>query len=429
MYTDFNDNSFTVLKGGLSETSSDSRKVFAEAYITDTRLMGVTVLCAHWRLPDNMLKRHFYQFFHFDAEEYGLDEYHSILAESPEDAASEVSHHELRLLGGLGGKKNMLTERETTFLIQEYAEFNRSHSIPLPDGGKEIEFLLSPRLEFSDVENYVLMCKQCPILNSPYQVINYFLMRCVGRDFTAAKFLTKNYVRTDLFSEFPPAALLRNVIDEDKDDKSGSNTDYYVTDNSKDFGTFQTRKAFLCESLIEFDGKYFDTVTRVTLDHLNVVKYERISSFAVSPWEASLMMTAPEYVSVYDILIDGIDVAEENIPLLSRSMATEHECGKLFMIFYPHNDHVSKQTFRMSEDVFGICYVLDSGQIVLASSNRLNITALEQDFMRSDISPLLVHIAKYAFDNPVMAEFVSSGFEDFEDFVDIISRGGGDDDH
>lgn len=141
------------------------------------------------------------------------------------------------------------------------------------------------------------------------------------------------------------------------------------------------------------------------------------------------MMTAPEYVSVYDILIDGIDVAEENIPLLSRSMATEHECGKLFMIFYPHNDHVSKQTFRMSDDVFGICYVLDSGQIVLASSNRLNITALEQDFMRSDISPLLVHIAKYAFDNPVMAEFVSSGFEDFEDFVDIISRGGGEDGH
>lgn len=427
MYTNFNVNNFTVLKGGLAETSSDSRKVFKEAYITDTRLMGVTVLYIHWELPDNMLKKHFYQFFHFDAEEYGLDEYHSVIAESPEAASSEVSHIELMLSGNLGAKKNMLTEREALFLVQEYVEFNRTHSIPLPGEEQEIEFLLSPHIEFSDVERYVLMCKQSVMLNSPYQVINYFIMRCVGRDFTAAKFLTKNYVRTDLFPELPPATLLKNVIDEDNDDKSGSNTDYYATDDSKDFGTFQTRKSFLCESLIGFGDKFFDTVTRVTLDHLNVVKYERISSFAISPWEASMILSAPEYVSVYDMLIDGIDVAQENIPLLSRTLPSERECGKLFMIFYPHNDHVSKQTFRMSDDVFAVCYVLDSGQIVLSSSDRLNLSALEQDFMRSDISPLLVHIAKYAFDNPVMAEFISSGFEDFEDFADIISRGGNED--
>lgn len=415
-------NNFQVLRGGLAETSSDSKKTFVSAYITDTRLMGVTVMFVHWKLPDNMLKRHFYQFFHFDAEEFGLDEYRSVLAASEDVAAVSVQRLEAQLAGGLGGKKNILTEREVRFLVQEYFEFNQKHSLTLPEDTDECDFLLKSRIDFSDVEDYVLMCKQCPILNSPYQVINYFLMRCIGRDFKAAKFLTKNYVRTDLFSEFPAATFLKNVIDEDRDGQSGSNTDYYATDADKDFGTFNTRKAFMCESLIEANEKYYVLISRITLDHLNVVKYERISSFSISLWEASLMLTSEEYVSVYEMLLDDLEINESSIPILSQSMVTEHESGSLFMIFYPNNDHVNRKTYRMSDDVFGLCYVLDSGQIILASTNRQNVSALEQDFMRSSLSPVLIHIGKYAFDHPVMSDFISSGCDDFEEFVQIISE-------
>lgn len=421
---------FSLIRGGLSETSADSKKEFMEAYITDTRLMGVTVLCVHWKLPENMLNTHFYQFFHFDAEEFGFDEYNAVLGSSDDETYHILHTLELRLIGGLGGKKNMLTEREVRFLVQSYIEYNRKHEIPLPDElpPNELDFLLSPHIVFSDVEEYVLMCKQCPIINSPYQAINYFLMRCIGRDFPAAKFLTQNYVRTDLFSEFPAASFLRNVIDEDNDEQSGSNSNYYVTDDDKDFGTFKTRKSFLCESLIEADDEYFVLVTRLTLQQLKVVKYERISSFRISLWEASLLLTVPEYVSVFDIIVDGPEITENTTPLLSRSMMTEHESGKLFMIFYPHNDHVSKQTYRMSDDVFGLCYVLDSGQIILASSSRQNTAALEQDFMRSSLSPVLVHISKYAFDHAVMSDFISSNYDDFDEFVRLISESDDDDD-
>lgn len=415
---------FRLLQGGLSETSADSSKKFAEAYITDTRLMGVTVLCVHWQLPENMLNTHLYQFFRFDAEEFGLDEYSAVLGPADNETYDAMHAVELKLVGGLGARKNMLTERELRFLVQSYIDYNLSHKIPLPDGltQNELDFLLAPRIDFSDVEEYVLMCKQCPLINSPYQTINYFLMRCIGRDFPAAKFLTQNYVRTDLFSEFPAATLLRNVIDEDNDEQSGSNSNYYATDSDKDFGTFKTRKSFLCESLIETDGRYFILVTRLTLDQLKVVKYERISAFPVSLWEASLLLTAPEYVSVFDIVIEDFEIDEKTIPLLSQSMMTEHENGRLFMIFYPHNDHVSRQTYRMSDDVFGLCYVLDSGQIVLSSSERRNVSVLEQEFMKSGISPLLIHTAKYAFDNPVISDFINSGCDDFEEFVHMISE-------
>ena len=265
------------------------------------------------------------------------------------------------------------------------------------------------------------MCKQCPIINTPYQVINYFLMRCVGRDFSAAKLLIKNYVRTDLFSEFPAASLLRNVIDEDKDAQSGSNTDYYATDEDKDFGTFQTRKAYLCESLIEFGGKYFFLMTRLTLDHLKVVKYERLSCFGLSPWEAALILSAPEFVSVYEIVIDGIEITRQSIALLKNAMVTEHESGSLFMIFYPDNDHVKKREYRLSDDVFGMCFVSEGGQLILISNMRQNVSTLERDFKASPISPVLAPTAKYEFNHAVFKNFIHSGFDDFEDFVAAIS--------
>ena len=416
-----NQSPFQLLAGGLSETASDSSKEFIDAYITDTRLMGVTCLRVHWLLPENTLRTHFYQFFYFDAEESGLENYESFLSESEYEIHDLLEETEARLMGGLGGKKNSLTERETRFLVQFYADFNLNRSLLLPENSKEFDFLLMPRVDVSDVEYYVLMCKQCPLINSPYQVINYFLMRCVGRDFSAAKLLVKNYVRTDLFSEFPAASLLRNVIDEDKDAQSGSNTDYYATDEDKDFGTFQTRKAYLCESLIEFGGKYFFLMTRLTLDHLKVVKYERLSCFGVSIWEASLMLSAPEYVSVYDIEVEGLEITRHTASLLGNAMVNEHDSGRLFMIFYPNNDHVKKRKYRLSDDVFGMCFVSEGGQLILASNMRQNISSLERDFRGSAIFPVLMPAAKYEFNHAVFKNFIHSGFEKFEDFVEAIS--------
>ena len=92
-------------------------------------------------------------------------------------------------MGGLGGKRVILTEREVRYMLQSYVDLNLRSGLSLPEDKDEYEFMLSPRVRLTDSEEYVLMCKQCPGLDSPYQVINYFLMRCVGKDFGAAKFL------------------------------------------------------------------------------------------------------------------------------------------------------------------------------------------------------------------------------------------------
>ena len=43
---------FTVIEGGLSVPKNAEEKKFVGAYITDTRLMGVTGLYIHWKLSE-----------------------------------------------------------------------------------------------------------------------------------------------------------------------------------------------------------------------------------------------------------------------------------------------------------------------------------------------------------------------------------------
>ena len=417
-----NKSPFQVLRGGLSDSARTSRKEFLSAYITDTRLMGVVGVYVHWLLPENTVMKHFHQFFYLDSEDLGFDTYESVLAEDEIDQYYEIKTIENRLMGGLGGQKKEITEKEVRWLVQEYVKQNLRMKVPLPENFGEYEFLLSPIVQMSEEEEYLLMCKQCTPLPTPEFVINYFLMRCFGRDFIAAKFLTKHYVRTDLFSEHKGATLMANTIDEASDAVSGTNAAYHVTDDDKDFGTFSTHKAYMCRSLIEYDSKYFLIVTQVTLDKLKVVKYERISSFQITATEASMMTSKPEFITLFDFMGEGKEFENDATKLTAKAMVTDHDSGRILMIFHPHNNHVGKREYRLSDDVIGLYYILDDGQIILSANDRPSIELLEQDLLTSRYGSLVVPIAKYQFKEPVLYDFISSGFDDFEEYVELISE-------
>ena len=416
-----NKSPFTIIRGGLSETADESRKIFLSSYITDTRLMGVVGVYIHWLLPDNTTLNHFHQLFYFDAEEYGFDTYKSVLTSDDGTGLDELRDTENALLGGLGGKQINLSEKEARYMVQEYVELNRRMNIPLPDGEHEYRFLLSPRVELDRTEEYVLMSKQCPIINSPYQVVTYFLMRIFGKDFGAAKFLTKNYVRTNIFPEHKAATLFRNSIDP-APVSEGSNTGYYSTDDDKDFGTFQTHTSYLCESLIEYDQNFYVVITQVTLDNLRVVKFEKVSSFKISMTEAVMQLGRPEYVTVFDFYEDAPQFTRNTTLLSQKAMINTHDNGRLFMMFHPHNNHVNKQTYLLNDDVLGTYYVSDSGQIIMSSYTKEGIRALEWDFCTSEMVSHAVLVGKYQFDEPVLDEFIGSGFEDFAEFAALIAQ-------
>lgn len=418
---------FKVINGGLSESAESSCKEFVSATITDTRLMGVVGMYVHWKLPDNCHLTHLHQFFYFDAEETGFDTYRSVLGCGDDSETEEILDIENYLLGGLGGRKINITQREARYMLQSYVALNLRSDLPLPGDTKEYEFMLSSSISLSDPESYVLMCKQCPILDSPYQVINYFLMRCFARDFGAAKFLTKGYVRTDLFPDHKGATLLRNVIEEAPDSVSGTNTDYRATGDDRNFGTFDTVRSYMCESLIEYGGKYFLFITQVSLDHLRVVKYEKISTFRVSPAEASMMTARSEFITVVDIIPSAPEFKRGSTKLSSKAMITDYDSGKLFMIFQPHNNHVKSSTYMLNDDVLGVYYLVDDSQLILSSYHLEDIKALEADLASSPMAPFVVPVSKYEFKDPVLYDFINSIFDDFEDFVAAISQNPEDD--
>ncbi len=400
-----------LIHGGYGESAATSKKKFISAYITDTRLMGVVGVYAHWKLPDNCLRTEMYQIFYLDAEEYGLDTYECIIGPDDSETRDRVTETKNLLMGGLGGNEVEITERELMSLVQDYADLNLRQGIRLPDKAEFTE-LLKPELLLTREEENILMGKQCEPITNDFQVVNYFIMRCAGRDFKAAKFLTKEYIRTDLFSEHKAAILLKNEIHvgESSFNISGDKT------------SFSSSMSYLCRSLIEYDEKFFVTTSSVTVEKLKVTKYERLTSERVSDMEAEMLIKREEYVNVYELSEDAGEINGEVLPILAKAQKSVHETGTLYMVFKPNNEHVSQEIFRLNDDVLGTFYFLESGQVLLQAYDMPSMMRLQLELVLAFGKNLLRQSSKYMFDEPVFYEFVNSYFFDFEEFVDLISH-------
>ena len=316
-----NKSDLKVLRGGLLDTAITSRKDFVSAYVTNTRLMGVIGMHIHFKLPDNEILNDLHQFFYFDAEEYGFETYRSVLGND----ANKIKEIEGSLIGGLGGEKIPLNLEEAKALLHEYVLMNVTRNLPLPEGLPEYRFLLEKDALLSDPERYILRGKQCVKLETENELVNYFLMRCYGRDFTGAEYLAAPDVELDLFPEFKAATFLKNNIKRDPDDDT-----------------------LVSESLVEFDGKYHMTVTSIKVDHMKVHSYERISAFQISSAEAALLLARPEYITLYDVVEDLSGFDRQATDLTANAMITKYDSGTLFMIFHPNNKHVNKEEYRLN---------------------------------------------------------------------------------
>ena len=203
---------FKVVNGGLSEGSAGSRKKFISSYITNTRLMGVTGITVHWKLTDNETNTEFWQCFYLDAEEFGFDSYESVTGPDTEETERKAMALADRLMGGLGGIPVEITERETRGLIQDYILLNRKKGIPIPEDA-EVDFIMRPEVILTLDERKQLMDKQCEEITGEYQLVNYFIMRCVGHDLEAARYLATDGVDLSAFRGRRPAALIRNACE------------------------------------------------------------------------------------------------------------------------------------------------------------------------------------------------------------------------
>lgn len=431
-----------IIEGGIKPKELCEKK-FASAYITDTRLMGALGMHVHWNVVDSADAADLHQFFYFDVEEYGFETYKSLWV----NERSSIELIERSMIDCLGGNKIPITEGEARMLLREYAEFNAKHHIKMPDGQREYEFMLDEEnmpdadkatdgeialmqdpdharmirtdgdgstnpFTPSDMhkDQAVLFAKECTEITGEYQLVNYFLMRCFARDFFGARYLTgeeglipgprtvigpNEDMVLDLYPNVGPATLGKNTIDE----KDGY---------------------FMCQSLVETETEYRIIVSKIKVESMRVVRYERTSGFRVSSSEAAMMLARSEFITVYEVVVDPESVDSSKLELEFNTMETDHEHGKLYLAFNENNDHVGRRVFMLSDDVFGMYFVTDMGQFIAAAYSIRSIQRMERMIMRSSLGEYLIPTEKFEFKEPVLYEYVNSDFERFEDFLEAI---------
>ena len=378
---------------------------FSSAYVTDSRLMGVMVVHALWKEKDTGL----HQFFYIDCTETGIERYTS---HDIHDIAS-VTATQQQHIGGLGSAKKSLSEREFRLLMCKWRRFNMERGLPLPEGIEEYGFIFEPEEAADSIEMEQLFKKTCCHVGSDLQVVNYFLMRCIGFDREGALYLTNltekealspnSPVPVHLYEHYPKATFCRNEITEEKRYADGS-------------------ISYLSETIIETGGRYFALFSKVVVNNLKVIGFEHCSSFPISHFEAATMLSKPEHVAVYDIMLSDADLMDNigEFTLGLNTIMTKRHNGLLFMAYRDNNDHVDSAVFMLSNDLKGAYFLTSCGQLVVMSNSPHRLGALKRKLTHGPLASYLLPIDNYRFERPVLFDFMNSPFDDFEEYLDYF---------
>ena len=261
----------------------------------------------------------------------------------------------------------------------------------------------------------------CTEIKSPYEAINYFIMRSIEHDYTAANYLTKGDVNSHIFSKVGAGTLIKNTISESGPSNGKNNSNYCGTQEDGGFATFQTRKSYICKSIVNVENSYYIFLMQLTLERNSIVSCKPVSYFSISPQEAAMIIKKPEYVTVFEFLGTSDDMALFPSKYLCNSTVSQYNTGKLLMLFYPHNHHVNQKEFQLDDDIIGAIFVQDLSQLVICSNTLENITLLEKELIKSKLNHLILPVDKYEFQEQVFMDYINSDFEDFESFVQMIS--------
>ena len=386
-----------LIDGGLKEAPVKGTFVLAEA--TNTRLMGVVGLHMHYKFG----KDNIHQFFYFDAEEYGFDDYNGIVTDN-RDSEGRVESTKNHMFGALGGKWVKLTESEGLHLVGYYTAFNIDRQIEFPEGVEEYAWLVEAAGALAKEPLTTLMDKICIKPKSDYELVNYYLMRCCGQDLSAVRYLCTEEGMNDVIECSSPATLFKNEI----------------TD-------MDTPSCYRCESLVEENDNFSDIVTVIQIEDGKIASARRVSTLPISSWEASLILKRPEFIihCYYDTDKDSFYTLMDN--LFSSFTHSHHEQGDLYVIYSLDNFHVRTPHYRLDQDTVSVVMLLDSGELIVegqdpaetattATSIAMGAKSLDQD------GDGVREGGSYQFPDPILGLFIDSGFDRFDEFLEFAQN-------
>lgn len=383
---------FRLIEGGLPD-KEDAEKEFVSAFVTDTRLMGEIAVGIHWKIIDHPEAEDLYQFFSFDVQECGLDNYKSAWASD----IDEISYIRQTLVGPLGGEDVNISEREARALFTKYRQKCLDAGLELPEGRREYRFLEEDPVVLTDEEYGDLFRRMCTPLTCDNQVITYFLMRVFSRDMEGAAYLAAPGMDTDIYPDMSYALLCKNTIEKKED-------------------------CYVCRALVEYRNGHRLISCELTVEDGLITKHEPVSDMPVSVREASMMLTRSEFITVFRIMSEPEQFEEQPLEFNYNTMVTEHDNGRLYMAFHNNNDHVKKSIYRLSDDVLGLYFITPYGEFIVAAYDEETIIRLERELLVGPFGFLLMPVAKFEFKDPILYDFANSDFDDFLEFISLITE-------
>ena len=401
---------FSVIEGGLKtkpptlvdELRASLKNSCFEIKATNTRLMGVVGLM----LSYNMIGHRFTQLFILDYEEYGIADYVGLFTDSEE----EIEAHANTMFGALGGEWVEISAEESWALIASADRITEEYGAEFPED--YLQFRDAIKGADDDKETYrSALSKVCINLRSDYELVNYFIMRCVGKDkaplsiLCSEDFLYSTDGETSPYEEFSnglkinnPSTLFKNDVE-----KTGP-------------------RKYICKSLVEDEGLFYLIISKVRVVKDVVKSAKVISCMEITVWESAMQLRRIDYVLTAECKCSQDEFSE----LISKTFHTvnshSHENGMLYMIYRNNNDHVCSPHFRLDADLIGSVFFIDGKEAIVCSAVPDDTDIISKALFLSDYfreNDKLGKIERFKFDDKIIGPFIDSGMDDFREFIEF----------
>ena len=378
------------------------------------RLMGVVALIVIWRGKENRRAR-FYQVIHLDYSEYGIDDYQEFFCTPGEadygDKKEEMNGLWERYVAVMGSEITDISAACMLRLIEDALPLAADGISREYDNDENREFRAYARLRLdymkdafardgitsADCGSMDAIDSVSPLKLSAFETINYFIMRLVDCDFTAARYLSSidiEELRDNALTDAGVQMLVRADID-----TSGKRRQLLSEKSSFPFKvriTTLAKNAYYHATLVIYlSGSYRTTNPVVTgIDVGSIIK--------LSEYEAAIQISRPEYLTVFDCkddMLKGFD--PKYIGPFANSTATMVPNGWLYTAYKGNNSHVDSSSYRLSDDVYGYAVLTIAGELVLMSNDLRHISMLDDATIFSLYSPFISTKGRYRIDTSV----------------------------
>lgn len=358
---------------------------FGFAKITNSRLMGSMGLIINWEEKEEST----YQYFLLDAEGLGIADYVSLKNPTKEESYKE----EERLMGGLGSDRILLSEEEALFLVKYYGNKNYEYEKLLPGETSEYtEIIENYNTKLTAEEIYPKICKT---ITSDEEFINYMTMRFIAWDKESLRYFSKSEEISNMHITNINGTLLKNQVLKRGEGK------------------------YLSEALFEDNDGYYTCKIAFNIERTNE-QYKLNSMVAtgkepIFDFEVFDEISKPEFVSIYKLenKDEFIEKFYTENPFLLRS---DMDDATFFTRFNFNNDHVKKSVYVINNDIKSIYYQIKDNFFVGTYSD--NERKYINKILQCNYKEYIKLQEELYFEENVLYDFVESGSDDFDDFLD-----------